>query len=438
MLSRVLILLVVVSLAAVVTADSDNLDVNVSPVTNPVLILNDFVQITYKYTATQSTFATTTDATTPLILSIAIGNYDTVVGQPSFPTITFTGGITSANIIPAGVNLIDPVTNPTGANPIVTNNLVQYFLTPVTAPGTVTIVADVQLTQVATSGPFKNYFEVDGTISQGSNTGSIALPERYTDCLNGASIAPQFSASACVGGDSGTSGDPQFVGLQGQNYQFHGMADEVFSLVSTPALQMNSLFKFIANGNCQYNNTVCWSHPGTYLGQIGVQFGATQISFQSGAHSVGQTVVVNGKVIESSTHAHIYHNGNLTLTMVYNNGEVTLSTSTLYFQIVNSDYFFNMDFGVRDEAIIRAGAKSLVIKGEICELEARKVVSVTGTGKIQAQLAAAYPAVPMHGLLGQTWRNAMFCGRYFEGTVDDYVTGGLFSNQHTFNYYKSQ
>jgi len=215
------------------------------------------------------------------------------------------------------------------------------------------------------------------------------------------------------------------------------MADEVFSLVSTPELQMSSLFKFISSGKCDYNNTACWSHPGTYLGQIGVQFGTQQITFQSGAHSTGLIVLVNGKPIVASDHVHNYQSvNNQTMNMVFKqNDEVVISTNGLYFKIVNSDYFFNMDFGVRDASIIQKGAPHLVIRGEVCETESRSVQK-TRTGTIQAKIKATYPDVPLHGLLGQTWRNAVFCGRYFEGNVDDYVTGSLFSNEHTFNYFK--
>jgi hypothetical protein len=233
-------------------------------------------------------------------------------------------------------------------------------------------------------------------------------------------------------------GDPQFSGLQGQNFQFHGMADEVFSLVSSPELQLNSLFKFISSGTCDYNNTVCWSHPGTYLGQIGIQFGSQKVTLQSASHSAGLTLLVNDKVITVSAHVHIYHGlNNQTMTIVYKqNDEVVISTNGLYFKIVNSDYFFNMDFGVRDSSIIQKGATHLSIKGEVCEVESRSV-QTTRNGAIQAKLKATYPNIPLHGLLGQTWRNAVFCGRYFEGNVDDYVTSGLFSNEHTFNYFKS-
>jgi hypothetical protein len=111
-------------------------------------------------------------------------------------------------------------------------------------------------------------------------------------------------------------------------------------------------------------------------------------------------------------------------------------------RIVNSDYFFNFDFGLKDQSILSAGAKQLQITGEICELESRAhLISnnnyelIKQKSKIKKLLADNYPSYPLHGLIGQTWRNVYYCGRYFEGGVDDYVTGDLFQNPPTFNYF---
>ena len=43
-------------------------------------------------------------------------------------------------------------------------------------------------------------------------------------------------------------GDPQFVGLRGQNYQIHGVAGEIYSIVSDADLQYNSRFVFLSEG----------------------------------------------------------------------------------------------------------------------------------------------------------------------------------------------
>jgi hypothetical protein len=239
---------------------------------------------------------------------------------------------------------------------------------------------------------------------------------------------------------AGGRGDPQFNGLQGQSYQFHGMADEVFSLVSSPELQMNSLFKFISSGSCTYNNTVCWSHPGTYLGQIGIQFGNEKILLQSGSHSDGMQVFLNDKPMTPSKHVHRIRSANNStgIAQFEETGIFELYTDLMYIRIVNSDYFFNLDFGLKDRQVLTAGAKVLAINGEVCEREATMPKSQLTTSKalITKKLKETYPSFPLHGLVGQTWRNAVYCGRYYEGTVDDYVTGGLFANEHTFNFFK--
>jgi len=238
--------------------------------------------------------------------------------------------------------------------------------------------------------------------------------------------------------DNPTDGDPQFSGLQGQYFQFHGMADEVFSLVSSPDLQMNSLFKFISSGSCEYNNTVCWTHPGTYLGEIGIQFGSNKILLKSGSHSAGMKVFINDREIHASQETRRLRNKNATALISYEKKDTfNVYTDLMVIRIVNSDYFFNLDFGLKDQSILIAGSPALQINGEICERESRvhKSELATTGSQIKKQLASTYPSVPLHGLIGQTWRNAIYCGRYFEGSVDDYVTGGLFSNEHTFNFF---
>jgi hypothetical protein len=263
---------------------------------------------------------------------------------------------------------------------------------------------------------------------------AILIPDTLAGVLNMFAVSTQ--------NNNPTTGDPQFNGMQGQSYQFHGMADEVFSLISSPDLQMNSLFKFISSGTCNYNETVCWSHPGTYLGQIGLQYGAdTKISFQSGAHADGMRVFVNEKEITPGKHIHRFtaRNSSQAIMQYRSKTAVEIDTDSMFIRVVNSDYFFNIDFGMKNSQILTAGNRPLHITGEVCEIESRtpraQLQGADTKAIITKKLKETYPAYPLHGLIGQTWRNAVYCGRYYEGTVDDYVTGGLFSNEHTFNYF---
>jgi hypothetical protein len=239
------------------------------------------------------------------------------------------------------------------------------------------------------------------------------------------------------GSGNPTDGDPQFGGLQGQYFQFHGMADEVFSLVSSPALQMNSLFKYLASGTCDYNNTVCWTHPGTYLGQMGIQFGSNKILLQPSSHSAGMKVFLNDHELHTSLNTRRLSGSNTSALLQFENKDTFgLYTDLFVIRIVNSDYFFNLDFALKDQTILNAGSKPLQITGEICELESNMNKLATDHKSVIAKkLKDQYPAYPLHGLIGQTWRNAIYCGRYYEGSVDDYVVDSLFGNEHTFNYY---
>jgi len=71
------------------------------------------------------------------------------------------------------------------------------------------------------------------------------------------------------------SGDPLFVGLRGQKFQIHGVDGGVYNLISEPHFQVNSRFVFLSSGQCpssQGRKRNCWTHPGSYLGELGLQY----------------------------------------------------------------------------------------------------------------------------------------------------------------------
>ena len=74
---------------------------------------------------------------------------------------------------------------------------------------------------------------------------------------------------------SSIHGDPQFVGLRGQSYQVHGIDGAVYNLLSDDNLQVNSRFVFLSDGQCPIidgvADTNCWSHPGSYMGEVSFQ-----------------------------------------------------------------------------------------------------------------------------------------------------------------------
>jgi len=215
------------------------------------------------------------------------------------------------------------------------------------------------------------------------------------------------------------------VGLQGQQFQVHGMPDEYFNLISTPGLQLNSRFTFLASGRCDYNNTECWTHPGTYVDQLGLMFPGLTIKAIAGPHHIGMTVYVNEqKVVPSQANNKHYtinnKQGNSTqvVTVTYSQPDVlTVHSSLFTITTTNSDMFFNFGVSFHDAGLLSSGS----VVHHVSEKD-----------------QSSYPTYPMHGLIGQTWRNARYPhGKYIQGTVDDYMLldGKLLSTKFLYNNY---
>ena len=200
----------------------------------------------------------------------------------------------------------------------------------------------------------------------------------------------------------GTVGDPQFVGLRGQSYQVHGIDGAVYNLITSPSLQVNARFVFLAEGECPIINGVadsnCWSHPGSYMGEMSFQAvvdgkvhaallvagdaktGFAQVQVDGAAMEVGQAVAIGSLFLEVvSTH------------------EVLVSTDLFSFRLSNSDRFINQ------------------------QLAARVPLSTLRT----------------HGLIGQTHSAKTYASalRFIEGDVDEYTIadGDVFGTDFAYN-----
>lgn len=189
-------------------------------------------------------------------------------------------------------------------------------------------------------------------------------------------------------------GDPQFVGLRGQNYQVHGVSGEVYSIISDEHLQMNSRFVFLSKGDCPVvkgiKQTNCYAHAGSYLGAIGIKTAkGDKLKLVSGPAKTGfAEVSLNGRPVKvgsdlgwmSFNHSHL----------------VTVSVGNFHMQFDNSDMFLNQRVRVLDWSTLNA-----------------------------------------HGLLGQTWRQKTYPNavKHIEGAVDDYVVHGkdLFGDRFLYN-----
>jgi len=181
-------------------------------------------------------------------------------------------------------------------------------------------------------------------------------------------------------------GDPQFVGLRGQSFQVHGVSGEVYNIVSDADLQYNSRFVFLSSGECPVVNGKkqkgCWSHPGSYLGELGLKTRAgDKIHLMTGPAAEGFAMIeVNGHPLEVGE----------TILLADDLGSVSHNTTHLasvqigvwHFDFENSDRFLNQRVHVSDVRSLRS-----------------------------------------HGLLGQTWNEKTYPNaiKFIQGQVDDYV-----------------
>ena len=198
-------------------------------------------------------------------------------------------------------------------------------------------------------------------------------------------------------------GDPQFVGLRGQSYQVHGVDGAVYNIISEENTQVNSRFVFLTEGECPIidgkQDSNCWSHPGSYLGEMSFQAkvegkthralltaGLAKTGF-AGIELDGQQLSVGDSFAFGSSFA-------ITVQSAYH---VRVETESFSFELSNSDMFINQAVSAR-----------------------------VPLSKISA-----------HGLLGQTSKAKIYptAMRYIEGEVDDYVIADndMFGTDFAFN-----
>ena len=157
------------------------------------------------------------------------------------------------------------------------------------------------------------------------------------------------------------SGDPAFVGFRGQKYQVHGIAGEVYNLISDKAVQINSRFTFLEGPrscpimpSTKRPSSTCWSHPGTYLEEIGIQtISGQQIYIHSGDAMTGfNTIQLNGQqlnIISSSsssssttTEPSQEHARNKSILTIMSSHEVSIIVPPFAIVLENVDGFINL------------------------------------------------------------------------------------------------
>lgn len=214
-----------------------------------------------------------------------------------------------------------------------------------------------------------------GILSITYNTGTSPVPPSAEQ------ISIPFSSSTIVG-------DPQFVGLRGQSYQVHGIDGAVYNIISEANTQVNARFVFLTQGQCPVVDGVtdsnCWSHPGSYLGELSFQqvvdgkLHAALVT--AGPAKKGFSMVqMDGQVVKVGESVEF---GSFSLA-VKSTHAVVITTEHFAFELSNSDMFVN-----------------------------QALRSTVPLSQLQS-----------HGLLGQTHSSKTFASalRYIEGEVDDYV-----------------
>jgi len=204
-------------------------------------------------------------------------------------------------------------------------------------------------------------------------------------------------------------GDPQIVGLQGQDFQVHGIPDEIFNMITYPNLQVNARFAYLSSADCIDNYTACFAHPGTYISEEGIRLGSDKIHVRAGSAKKGLSVSVNGQRVSSSKTT--LKLGSVEL---LNHRRLVLTTPIMSIMITNSDKFLNQETQLFD----------------------RKLLALGSERRVMADGEQFHSEVPLHGLQGQTWRNVEYpSGLDYEGSISDYhvVDGNLFGNNFVFN-----
>ena len=199
------------------------------------------------------------------------------------------------------------------------------------------------------------------------------------------------------------TGDPQFVGLRGQSYQVHGMDGAVYNLITESNTQVNSRFVFLTEGECptvdgKVNSVGCWSHPGSYMGELSFQAvvdGKLHAALvTSGDAKKGfASVQMDGKSLKAGETVSF---GAFSLT--YTNSHSAYITLDNYnIDLSNSDKFLNL---------------ALIAKVPLSQLRS-------------------------HGLIGQTHSTKTYKNtvKYVEGEVDDYIVtdDDVFGTSFPFN-----
>lgn len=140
-------------------------------------------------------------------------------------------------------------------------------------------------------------------------------------------------------------GDPTFTGFHGQQYQIHGLDNNVYNIISDGSFNMNAKFKYLDHGLCLPYHIHCFTHPGTYLFSIGIMtfFGNT-IYIESGPYQFGfQTITYNNENMTTiqSIYPDTGYKQDIYLEII-SNTRIKIKHVLYTIEIENSDSFLNI------------------------------------------------------------------------------------------------
>jgi len=181
-------------------------------------------------------------------------------------------------------------------------------------------------------------------------------------------------------------GDPIFVGLRGQTFQVHGIDGQVYNLIIDHEIIINARFVFLSEGRCPSvaAPSNCWSHPGSYLGEIGLTTSKKdRLMIKSGS---GQTGFSSVSLNDIELKAGVNISGGAVKGAFTSAFSLTITAGNFEVTVNNSDHFVNL-----------------------------VSIKVLDWSRLSSRC---------HGLLGQTWRRPTQKGqeiKEIEGRVDDYA-----------------
>lgn len=223
---------------------------------------------------------------------------------------------------------------------------------------------------------------------------------------------PGVAMESCLLPTCPVHADPSFIGFRGQRYDVHTESGEVYNLISSDTIQYNAMFVLLDSKptvTCNRTRSQPWTHPGMYLGRVGLQIGSDHVEIVPGDCRRGiDSITINGTPLRpDSIYRFPTSNSKHRQLLSYTDSHTLhLALHELDIVLQSSDHFFTQQ------------------------------VSLTLQGQRTNQ---------MHGLLGQTWSTKTYTNerghkQLIQGRTEDYIIAGrdLFGTDFKFNRFEAQ